>query len=252
MRATREQKLILCFDSRLACPSPATSMRSGRCEVDDVKRVRYFTRHGVPRPAKACLISPRPPQPRGLPRHPRWRIRQGPHGASQGSSHTSGVRPQPHIHTATYSIVDMGVGASRLAVYGYASSNTYTCKTTYSQYTYGRAWLLGTLFPRSLVVLLCTASFKGWCRTVREVARGPRREKRGLAFLLCDPCLHAGPRNLPVLYPFLDLIRKVYPFPRQDGEFNFLSGAVSPEGSPQKRRGKLPRGFFFGKPKPFD
>ena len=33
----------------------------------------------------------------------------------------------------------MGVGASRLAAYGYGSSDTYTCKNTYSQYTYGRA-----------------------------------------------------------------------------------------------------------------
>jgi len=34
----------------------------------------------------------------------------------------------------------MGVGASRLAAYGYGSSDTFTCKNTYSQYTYGRAW----------------------------------------------------------------------------------------------------------------
>jgi len=43
----------------------------GECEVDDSEWVRYFTRHGVPRPAKARLISPMPPQPQGLPRHPR-------------------------------------------------------------------------------------------------------------------------------------------------------------------------------------
>lgn len=101
MRATREQKLILCFDSRLACPSPATSMRSGRCEVDDVKRVRYFTRHGVPRPGKACMISARPPQPQGLLRPLQWRGRQGPRGAFQGSSRTSAGRPQPHTKGAT-------------------------------------------------------------------------------------------------------------------------------------------------------
>jgi len=71
------------------------------CEVDDVEWVRFFTRHGVPRPAKACLISPRPPQPQGLPRHPQWRGRQGPHGASQGSSRTSGGRPQPHTQGAS-------------------------------------------------------------------------------------------------------------------------------------------------------
>jgi len=72
--------------------------QSGRehCEVDVVEWVRYFTRHGVPRPAKECLISSRAPQPQGLPRHPRWRSRQGPHGTSQGSSRTSGGRPQPH------------------------------------------------------------------------------------------------------------------------------------------------------------
>jgi len=71
-----------------------------RCEVDDVDWVRCFTRHGVPRPAKACLLSPRSPQPQGLPRHPQWRGRQGPHGASQGSSRTSGGRPQPHTQGA--------------------------------------------------------------------------------------------------------------------------------------------------------
>ena len=38
----------------------------------------------------------------------------------------------------------MGVGASRLAAYGYGSSDTYTCKNTYSQYTYGRACSLRT------------------------------------------------------------------------------------------------------------
>jgi len=43
------------------------------CEVGDVDWVRCFTRHGVPTPAKACRISPRPPQPQGLPRHPQWR-----------------------------------------------------------------------------------------------------------------------------------------------------------------------------------
>jgi len=30
--------------------------------------------------------------------------------------------------------------------------------------------MLGTPFPRSLVVLPFNASFKGWCRTVRESA----------------------------------------------------------------------------------
>jgi len=66
------------------------------CKVDDVEWVRYFTRHGVPRPAKAPLISPRPPLPQRLPRHPQWRSRQGPHYTSQGSSRTSRGRPQPH------------------------------------------------------------------------------------------------------------------------------------------------------------
>jgi len=41
------------------------------------------------------------------------------------------------IPTATYSLVDLGVGASRLVFYGYGSSDTYTCRNTYSQYTYG-------------------------------------------------------------------------------------------------------------------
>jgi len=63
------------------------------CEVDDVEWVHCFTRH---MPGKACLISLRPPQPRGLPRHAQWRGRQGPYGGSQGSSRTSGGRPQPH------------------------------------------------------------------------------------------------------------------------------------------------------------
>jgi len=72
----------------------------GECEVDDFEWVRYFTRHGVLRPAKARLISPIPPQPQGLPRHPRWRGRQGPHGASQGSSRTPRGRPQPHTQGA--------------------------------------------------------------------------------------------------------------------------------------------------------
>ena len=45
------------------------------------------------------------------------------------------------IPTATYSSVDLGVGASRPAAHGYGSSDTYTRKSTYSQYTYGRAWL---------------------------------------------------------------------------------------------------------------
>jgi len=39
----------------------------------------------------------------------------------------------------------MGVGASRLAAYGYGSSDTYTCKNTYSQYTYGRAWCVAII-----------------------------------------------------------------------------------------------------------
>jgi len=43
------------------------------CEVDDVEWARCFTRHGVPRPAKARLISSRPPLPQRLPRHPQWR-----------------------------------------------------------------------------------------------------------------------------------------------------------------------------------
>jgi len=72
------------------------SASSAGCEVDDVEWVRCFTRHGASRPVKASLISPRPPQPQGLPRHPQWRGRQGPHGTSQGSSRTSGGRPQPH------------------------------------------------------------------------------------------------------------------------------------------------------------
>ena len=55
---------------------------SANCEVDDVEWVRCFSRHGVPRPAKACLISPRPPQPQGLPRNPQWRGRPGPDGSS--------------------------------------------------------------------------------------------------------------------------------------------------------------------------
>jgi len=75
--------------------SNPTRTRS-KCEVDDVEWVHYFSRHRVPRPAKACLISSRTPQPQGLPRHPRWRSRQGPHGTSQGSSRTSGGRPQTH------------------------------------------------------------------------------------------------------------------------------------------------------------
>jgi len=70
------------------------------CKVDDVEWVRYFTRHGVPRPAMVCLISPRPPQPQGRSRHAQWRGRQGPHGASQGSSRTFGGRPQPHSQGA--------------------------------------------------------------------------------------------------------------------------------------------------------
>jgi len=74
----------------------------------------------------------------------------------------------------------------------------------------------------------------------------------GLAPLLSKPCLHTGPDKLPVFYPFLDLIRKVYPFPCQGGEFNLLPETVFPEGFPRKRRGKLPHGFLFGKPKLFD
>ena len=70
------------------------------CEVDDVKWVRYFTRHGVPRPSKARLISPGPSLPQRLPRHPQWRGRQGPHYTSQGSSRTSRGRAQPHTQGA--------------------------------------------------------------------------------------------------------------------------------------------------------
>jgi len=62
--------------------------------------VRCFTRHGVPRLAKARLISPRPPLPQRLPRHPQWRGRQGPHYTFEGSSRTSGGRPQPHTQGA--------------------------------------------------------------------------------------------------------------------------------------------------------
>jgi len=58
--------------------------------------VRYFTKHGVPRPAQARLISRRPPRPQRLPRHPQWPGPLGPHGTSQGSGRTSGGRPQPH------------------------------------------------------------------------------------------------------------------------------------------------------------
>jgi len=43
------------------------------------------------------------------------------------------------IPTATYSSFDLGVGAIRLAAYGYGSSDTHTCQNTYPQYTYGRA-----------------------------------------------------------------------------------------------------------------
>ena len=70
------------------------------CEVDDVEWVRYFTMHGAPRPAQARLISRRPPRPHRLPRHPQWPGPQGPLGPSQGSSRTSGGRPQPHSQDA--------------------------------------------------------------------------------------------------------------------------------------------------------
>jgi len=63
--------------------------------------VRCFTRHGVPRPVKASLISPGPPQPQGLPRHPQWRCRQGPNGPPQNSFRISGRRPQPHTPGAS-------------------------------------------------------------------------------------------------------------------------------------------------------
>jgi len=66
------------------------------CEVDDVEWVRCFTMHGAPRPAQARLTSRRPPRPQSLPRHPQWPGPQGPHGTSQGSTRTSGGRPQPH------------------------------------------------------------------------------------------------------------------------------------------------------------
>jgi len=112
--------------------------------------------------------------------------------------------------------------------------------------------MLGTPFTRSLIVLPFTAFFKGRCRTVRESGRGPRREKRGLAPLLCDFGLHDSPGDLQVLHPFLDLVRELYPLPWQGGEFNVLPETVFPEGFSRKRRGKLPRGFPFGKPKPFD
>jgi len=81
--------------SGATAPRRLGARREAGCEVDDVEWVRCFTRHCVSRPAKACLISPRPPQPQGLPRLPQWRGRQGPHGTSQGSSRTSGGRPQP-------------------------------------------------------------------------------------------------------------------------------------------------------------
>jgi len=71
-----------------------------RWEVDDVERVRYFTKHGVPRPAQARLISRRPLRPQRLPRHPQWPGPQGPHGTSQGRARTSGGRPQPHTQDA--------------------------------------------------------------------------------------------------------------------------------------------------------
>ena len=69
-------------------------------EVDDVEWVRYFTKHDVFRPAKALLISRRPPRPQRLPRHPQWPGPQGPHGTSQGSARTSGGRPQPRTQNA--------------------------------------------------------------------------------------------------------------------------------------------------------
>jgi len=112
--------------------------------------------------------------------------------------------------------------------------------------------VLGTPFLRSSVVLPFTASVRGRCRRVAENARGSSRELTGLAPLLCDPCLNAGPGNLPVVYSFLDLIRKVYPFPRQDGEFDFLLTPVITEDFPRDGRDKLPRVFFSGNPYPFD
>ena len=70
------------------------------CEVHDVEWVRCFTRHGVPRPEKAHLISHRPPRPQRLPRRPQWPGPQGPHCTSQRSSRTSGGRQQPHTQDA--------------------------------------------------------------------------------------------------------------------------------------------------------
>jgi len=44
----------------------------------------------------------------------------------------------------------MGVGARRLAAYGYGSSDSYICKNTYSYYTYGRAWRVVAYFSIAL------------------------------------------------------------------------------------------------------
>jgi len=56
--------------------------------------------HSVPRPANARLMSLRQPLPQRFPRHPQWRGRQGSHYTSQGSSRTSGGRPQPRTQSA--------------------------------------------------------------------------------------------------------------------------------------------------------
>ena len=60
-------------------------------------------------------------------------------GAATISGYNSSVGRNCSIPTAAYSSADLGMGACRLVFCGYKSSDTYTCRSTYSQYTYGWA-----------------------------------------------------------------------------------------------------------------